>query len=62
MAVAPPRAAGLGNRSYRNDNSLVTLGTQRGVLWLKPGVNQIEISVDGTPNYALAYSFNGAFV
>lgn len=55
-------ASGLGNRSYRNDNSLVTLGTQRGVLWLKPGVNQIEISVDGTPNYALAYSFNGAFV
>jgi len=55
-------ASGMGNRSYRNDSALVTLGTQQGLLWLKPGANQIEISVDGTPNYSLAYTFNGAFV
>ena len=55
-------AAGIGPKTYRNDNALATLGTQEGVLWLKPGANQLSIEVSGTPNYTYSYTFNGSYV
>lgn len=54
-------AAGIGSKTFKNDNALATLGTQQGVLWLKPGVNQLLIEVGGTPNYSLSYTFYGSY-
>jgi hypothetical protein len=55
-------ASGVGNRYYRDDNGLVTLGTQQGVLWLKPGANQLLVLCDGVPDFSLSYTFNGAYL